>query len=122
MIENIQHGEIVYCDIHFKTLSGRIHISQGQILSREYDGDIKTIYRLSNIEESKYLLKHGLKQDANIIKVEIHKSLGFKINNSKFHAPTLEPKPKTTIPEVNDDKKGKPQRKPYKPRAKKSGK
>jgi hypothetical protein len=122
MIENIQKGEIVFCDIYFKTLSAKIHISKGQILSREYNSDIKTKYRISDIDEAKYLAKHGLKQDADIVDVQIHKSLGFKIKNNDFHAPKLEQKPKTAIPEINVDKEAKPRRKPSKPRVKKSDK
>ena len=77
MINNIAEGEIVHCNMHFKTKKG-IVISKGKIFSRNYSEEIQINYNKD--KDASFLKKHDLKEDCTLIKIDIISHHGFKNN------------------------------------------
>lgn len=76
---NIKPGEIVYCNLHFKTKVGtkeQVVIVEKQVFGREYVGEIQTEYKLP--KDDRFLNKMKLKSDSTLVKIDIIKSLGYK--------------------------------------------
>lgn len=80
--EKINPGEIVYCNLIFKTKKGLKVVSKHQVFGREYNSEIKTSYKKD--EDKYFMAKHGLKEDATLVDVEIISRHGFKNRTNEF--------------------------------------
>lgn len=74
----IEPGEIVYANLIFRNKKGEKFIVKGQVYSREYNGEQKTVY--TKDADANKIKSFGLKQDCiTLINIDVIKSLGFKI-------------------------------------------
>ena len=72
----IEKGKIVLANLTFRTAKKKLFVGKQVIFSRPYLGEFQTKYRY-DLFHDKYLLNRcGLKEDAELIKVDVIKVLG----------------------------------------------
>lgn len=74
-------GEIIYCNLTFKTSKNKTVVSSEQIYSREYDQPTKVEYSIAVQSDKSFLKKHGVEENAEIIGIEHIKTMGYKNYN-----------------------------------------
>ncbi len=79
--EAISKGEIVYCNLHFKTKKGTVIVSKEKVFGRSFNEDIQVNYFKE--KDASFLKKHDIKEDCALIKIDVISRHGFK-NNSKL--------------------------------------
>lgn len=75
----IQPGEIVHANLTFVGAKRKTVTCKEVIFSRPYEGEFQTKYKMSNREDESFLKKYGIVEDMELTKVEVIKSLGFKV-------------------------------------------
>lgn len=74
--KSIEPGEIVHCNMYFKSKDGNF-VAEKRVFSRDYDKPVKTEFTLE--KDSHFLKSVGAKNNITLVKVDVIKSLGFKV-------------------------------------------
>ena len=75
----IKEGEIVHANLTFKISKNRIVVAKEIVFARPYKGKFQTIYKMDVRDDYFLLKKCGIKEEAELIKVDVIKSLGFSV-------------------------------------------
>lgn len=79
----IKPGQIVYANLTFRTKKGATLIAKEQVIAREYDKELKTVYTKKDDE---YALKRfNIKEDIiTLVSLEIIADLGMKNRSNGY--------------------------------------
>lgn len=80
----IKPGEIVHCNLTFVNKKKNIIFVNDAILGRPYEGEFKTKYSMSSSEDERDLMRFKIYEDVELTKVDVIKSLGFKVKQSGY--------------------------------------
>lgn len=78
----INEGQIVFANLVFKNKKGICTTVEKQVISREYNKELKVLYK--KVEDEAVLRKYGLKEDVTLIKVLILQDLGMKNKDNGY--------------------------------------
>jgi hypothetical protein len=81
MIDTVQPGEIIFCDMHLRIKDGTTKVVKQIIWAREWDEPFKLDFRTSNEKDCVFLRKHKITKDAKVVKLNIISRHGFKNKN-----------------------------------------
>jgi len=74
----IEPGEIVHCNLTFKTKNNKTIEVKGAVFGRPYEGEFQTLYSMESNDDYRLLIRYKIAEDVELIKVDVIKSLGFK--------------------------------------------
>jgi hypothetical protein len=74
--DKIKPGQILYANLIFLTKKRVRVMVKEQIISREYNDDIQTLFNKDS--DASVLNRYGIKEDATLIDIDIIKELGMK--------------------------------------------
>lgn len=80
----IEPGEIVHCNLTFITKKKNVIEVKNAVLGRPYEGKFQTVYSISSTEDAGFLIRHKIDEDVELVKVDVIKSLGFKVKSEGY--------------------------------------
>lgn len=80
----IKPGEIVHCNLTFITKKKNVIIVNDAVFSRPYAGEFKTKYSVDVAQDAMDLIRYKIDEDVELVKVDVIKSLGFKVEPSGY--------------------------------------
>lgn len=80
----ITPGEIVRCNLTFKNAKKETIVCNDVVFGRPYEGEFQTKYLIDASSDSWILKRYKITEDVELIKVDVIKSLGFKVSEQSF--------------------------------------
>jgi hypothetical protein len=78
----IKPGQIVYANLTFRTKKGGTLVAKQQVIAREYDKPLKTVYTKKDDEYA--LARFKIKEDVTLVSLEIIADLGMKNKSNGY--------------------------------------